>query len=186
MALLKFDEDSADEILHFWFERLNPQSWFATDDKIDAIITCEFQSIWEMMRNHSAEIFITSARTALAAIILFDQFPRNMFRGQAQSFATDALALRISAISIELGYDDKLLDKECAFLYMPFMHSENIEDQNKSVSLFQVKGLIDESDFAIKHRDAIREFGRFPHRNSILNRESTPEEKQAIADGLHW
>lgn len=183
---LKFDKTLADKILHYWFEKLGPDTWFSSNDDVDDEIKSEFFDHWDILREQPTKAFTSSASNALAAVILFDQFPRNMFRGQAPSFSSDALALMISKASIEQGYDDKLADKECAFLYMPFMHSENIDDQNKSVTLFQAKGLKFESGFAIEHRDAIAKFGRFPHRNAILGRDSTRAEKQAIADGLSW
>ena len=126
--------------------------------------------------------FLGDPDEALAAVILFDQFPRNMFREEADSFATDGQALSIARQAIDMGYDEQLDNARKSFLYMPFMHSEAIKDQDRSVDLFRAAGLRDNIGFAEGHRDLIQRFGRFPHRNPVLGRESSAAELQAIED----
>ena len=171
-----------DDILHFWFEHVGPDHWFNPRPALDREIRERYRSLWEEMRGEKAIFFLGSAREALAAVILFDQFPRNMFREEPDSFATDPLARSIAVQAIDMGYEEALEQSEQAFLYMPFMHSEDLEDQNRSVALFQRAGLDDNLQYAIGHRDLIQRFGRFPHRNPILGRESSAEELQAIED----
>ena len=117
-----------------------------------------------------------SAEGCLALAIILDQFPLNMFRGSAKSFSTEADAIKISHFAISKGFDEELDSSRLTFLYMPLMHSENIEDQNLSVELFSKSGLENNLRFAKHHRDIIKKYGRFPHRNLILNRTSTEEE----------
>ena len=123
--------------------------------------------------------------TALAAVILFDQFPRNMFRGDAEQFATDHLALAIARAAVDSGLDDQLQSKERGFLYMPFEHSESLADQKRSLQLFTALGDDYLLGFAKKHHDVIERFGRFPHRNAILGRAPRPAEVEA-GDVFPW
>jgi uncharacterized protein (DUF924 family) len=117
---------------------------------------------------------------------LFDQFPRNIFRHKADAFATDRLALEISKLSIAQGLNGQLSLEEQQFLYMPFMHSENITDQDMSVELFDALGKAEPLQFAMMHRNLIKRFGRFPHRNNVLGRETMPDELDAISEGENW
>ena len=130
---------------------------------------------------------ISSARAdeALAAVILFDQFPRNMFRGHADQFSTDPLALAIAKGAIEHGYDDGMTPDRRGFLYMPFQHSEDLRDQRQSLLLFTALGDAEQLDYARKHHDVIERFGRFPHRNAMLGRKPTAME-QAAGDVVPW
>ena len=176
----------ADDIHDFWFRHIGPEHWFSANHEINEEISERFEPLWRSLRDEKAMFFLEDAREALAAIILFDQFPRNMFRGEPDSFSTDALALDIAGQAIELGYDVGMSDDERHFLYMPYMHSESLADQDRSVELFDGLGKHEALRHAILHREAIRQFGRFPHRNAILGRESLPEELQALAEGLSW
>ena len=132
--------------------------------------------MWSRERERPADSFGTSARDSLAAVILFDQFPRNMFRGHADQFSTDHLALQIARSAVERGFDEALSVDERAFLYLPFEHSEALADQERSVLLFTALGSDLFLDYAKKHRDIIRQYGRFPHRNEMLGRAPRPDE----------
>ncbi len=145
-----------------------------------------FRSLWEAQKGKPAGDFLADADTALAAIVLFDQFPRNMFRHEARAFATDALALEIAKAAIDHGYDGEFVESARAFFYMPFMHSESLADQERCVALFSAPGLEYNLGFARAHRDVIARFGRFPHRNEALGRATRPEEEEAISQGAGW
>ena len=140
-----------------------------------------FLATWEEQRSRPAEDFLGSPDEALAAVLLFDQMPRNMFRGDPRSFATDAIARDIAAAAVERGYDARLPAERRIFLYLPFEHGEDLADQDRSVALFEAIGNDFYTDFARKHRDVIVRFGRFPHRNAVLGRASTQDE---VAFGL--
>lgn len=165
-----------DEILDFWFG-LEPEQWWRPDPELDAEIRERFEELWAEQRDLHPSEFLGSAEEALAAVILFDQFPRNMFRGHADQFSTDPLALAVAKGAVDKGYDDGLGPDRRAFLYMPFMHSEDLADQRRSLLLFTALGDSEKIDFARKHHDVIERFGRFPHRNPVLGRKSTVEEK---------
>src|SRR6185295_1756309 len=127
-------------------------------------------------RQLPVEAFLGDPLTAAAAVILFDQFPRNMFRGSAEQFATDHLALAIARGALAPGFDEQLAHDERKFLYMPFEHSEDLDDQNRAVLLFSELGDEEQVKYAKLHRDVIERFGRFPHRNKMLGRTPRPEE----------
>ena len=175
-----------EDVLHFWFEELGSDGWFGSGDTIDAQIIERFQELWEEQKSKTAADFLDTPETALAAIILFDQFPRNMFRGTAEAFATDHLALQIAGQAIDREMDHKLSDDQRAFVYMPFMHSEDLDDQTRSLGLFTALGSEENLKFAKSHRDIIAEYGRFPHRNAVLGRETRAEEQVAIEEGSNW
>jgi uncharacterized protein (DUF924 family) len=157
------------EVTEFWFH-LNHDDWFNADPVLDHRIKQRFFSYWASQRQLPAETFLHDPREALAAVILFDQFPRNMFRGNAEQFATDHLALAIATRAIEKHFDTMLCADERAFLYLPFEHSEDLADQNRSVHLFTALGDARFLKFAKLHHDVIARFGRFPHRNAVLGR----------------
>jgi uncharacterized protein (DUF924 family) len=148
------------------------------DLNLDEQITLKFSQILQEHQNIRPEDFLESPQTSLAAVILFDQFPRNIFRNQAKSFEFDSKALAITNSAIERGYHDQLPVNQRSFLLMPLMHSESIELQNKGVELFAFDSQF--QNFGIMHRDIIQKFGRFPHRNEILGRVSTPEELEFL------
>lgn len=174
------------DILHFWFEELGSDNWFDSSVDIDEQITERFQELWEEQKAKVASDFLATPETALAAIILFDQFPRNMFRDTAEAFATDHLALQIARAAIDREMDHKLTDEQRMFVYMPFMHSEDLDDQTRSLGLFTALGIENNIKFAKAHRDIIVKYGRFPHRNAVLGRETRPEEQAAIEQGSDW
>jgi uncharacterized protein (DUF924 family) len=166
------------DVLKFWFD-LTYDEWWKGGSEIDHRIKQRFLKLWAEKRQLPVESFLDDPLTALAGVILFDQFPRNMFRGHAEQFATDHLALAIAKDALEKGFDEDLQQQERGFLYMPFQHSENVADQNRGVLLFTELGDHEQLGYAKKHRDVIERFGRFPHRNAILGRAPRPEEVAA-------
>ena len=175
-----------DDILTYWFEEVGKDGWWTRSDETDETIRTRFLELWENERGRSAESFLGGPREALAGVILFDQFPRNMHRGHADAFSTDSLALAIAKGAVAKGHDDALTPDERTFLYMPFMHSENLDDQERSVALFTALGIANNLDFARKHHDVIARFGRYPARNTALGRADRPGEAQAAADTAGW
>lgn len=170
-------EEWVDDILRFWFEELEEKDWFETNLDLDEKIRSRFLDLHAEKMTGLDGTRIDDARTALAAIILFDQMPRNMFRGKADAFKTDALALTIARNAADRGLDREFGPRELQFLYMPFMHSEVLADQERCVDLFRTLDNEVGLKFAIEHCDIVARYGRFPHRNRPLGRESTPEEK---------
>jgi len=166
------------DVLKYWFG-LDPDRWWKADDVLDEDIIDCFLDLWSDKRRLPVSSFTADPLTALAGVVLFDQFPRNMFRGHAEQFATDTLALGIARAAVDAKFDDQLEPQERGFLYMPFQHSEDIADQRRSVALFTALGDDYLLGFAIKHRDVIERFGRFPHRNAILGRAPRPAETAA-------
>jgi uncharacterized protein (DUF924 family) len=180
----------AQQILGFWFDDpANPNSeygqqrkmWFRKDPNVDQRIRDQFLSAYEQARHSLPEAWLETPRTALALTILLDQFPRNMFRGTPRSFEADAQALQVAEVAIARGHDQAVLPVERMFFYLPFEHSENLTHQHQAVAYFEalVKSAPDFQstlDYAYRHRDVIAQFGRFPHRNEILNRPNTAAE----------
>ena len=169
------------DVLKFWFG-LKPEKWWDGGTELDRRIKSDFLELWFDMKQLPVDSFLADPLTALAAVILFDQFPRNMFRGHADAYATDANALAIAKGAVDRGLDKELAPDERKFLYMPFMHSEKLEHQNRAVLLFTELRDDHQLGYAKHHRDIIERFGRFPHRNAILGRASRPEEVAAGAD----
>ena len=167
--------DWRQDVLKFWFE-LGPESWWRGPPEVDEQIRERFLDLWKEKRQLPPTSFLGDPLTALAGVILFDQFPRNMFRGHAEQFSTDPLALAIAKGAVERSLDDALERQERGFLYMPFQHSEKLDDQNRAVLLFTELGDDKQLDYAKKHRDVIARFGRFPHRNAILGRQPRGDE----------
>jgi len=161
--------DWRSDVLKFWFG-LTYDDWWKTNPELDHRIREKFLKLWTEQRQLPADSFLVDPETALAAVILFDQFPRNMFRGDAEQFATDELALAISKGAVDRGFDEEVPEEERPFFYTPFEHSEDLDDQNRGVLLYS--GLADQRyvGYAKKHRDIIEKFGRFPHRNKMLGR----------------
>jgi uncharacterized protein (DUF924 family) len=176
--------DWRSEVLKLWFG-LKPEQWWRGPPDLDELIRERFLDLWKEKRELPAESFLDDAPTALAAVILFDQFPRNMFRGHADQFSTDPLALAIAKGAIDRGLDDKLEKQERGFLYMPFQHSEDIDEQNRALLLFTKLGDQEQLDYAKKHHDVIARFGRFPHRNAMLGRQPRADEI-AAGDVFPW
>lgn len=165
----------AKAVLQFWFEELEPEQWWR-DSALDGVIRERFQALHERLANSVPPEWMATPRAALAAVIVLDQFPRNMFRGTARAFATDAKAREIARHAVDRGFDLALGKDERAFLYLPFEHSEDPADQSRSLELFRALGDAHYLKFAQEHADVIQQFGRFPQRNAALGRESTVEE----------
>jgi uncharacterized protein (DUF924 family) len=174
-------EDWRADVLKFWFA-LKPEQWWNGGPDLDHRIRQNFLKAWFEKSQLPIEAFLTDPLTALAGVILFDQFARNMFRGHADAFSTDHLALGIAKEAISKGLDRELERDERKFLYMPFQHSEHLDDQNRAVLLFTEVGDEQQVGYAKHHRAIVERFGRFPHRNAILGRASRPEEIAAGAD----
>ena len=172
------------EILSFWFG-LSSEQWWKSDPAVDENVRERFLTLWELKRQLPADHFLEDPLTALAGVILFDQFPRNMFRDHADQFSTDHLALAIGKQAVERDFDEQLQPQERGFLYMPFEHSEVLADQKRSVQLFTALGDDYLLGYARKHHDVIERFGRFPHRNAILGRAPRPAEVVA-GDVVPW
>ena len=167
--------DWRSDVLKYWFA-LGPESWWRAGPEVDEEIRHRFLKLWSEKRELPASSFLDDPLTALAGVVLFDQFPRNMFRGHADQFATDPLALAISTAAVDRKFDDQLEPHECGFLYMPFQHSEDIGNQRRSLGLFTALGDDYLLGYAKKHHDVIERFGRFPHRNAILGRAGRADE----------
>jgi uncharacterized protein (DUF924 family) len=179
------------QILEFWFGSFSDrdygkqrQFWFTPNPEFDRQLQAQFLTDCELAAAGKLDNWKDSPASCLALIILLDQFPRNIFRGTPQAFATDDRALAIAKYAIDRGYDRELLPVQRWFVYLPLEHSENLEDQNQAVELFEQ--LKDDPDSevaiasAIHHREIIERFGRFPHRNQILGRQTTQEEAEFL------
>jgi len=174
---------NAEGILYFWFEQIDPIKWWAKDEQFDQTLKLRFRDIHTAARKGMLADWRETPRGRLAEIIILDQMSRNIYRGRPESFASDALALKLAKEAIELDADKDMDDDECMFLYMPFMHSENARDHIYAVELFSSRpGLDANLDFELKHKEIIDRFGRYPHRNEILGRESTPEEEEFLLE----
>ena len=170
--------DRALAVLDFWFSH-GWDDWWTPDPAFDAAIRDRFLTLWEEERGHEADHFLVDADMAIAGVILFDQFPRNMFRGHADQFSTDPLALAIAKGAVERGFDDGMTPDGRGFLYMPFEHSEDLRDQRQALLLFTALGDAEMLGYARLHHDVIARFGRFPHRNQMLGRKPTAIEAAA-------
>jgi uncharacterized protein (DUF924 family) len=167
-------------VLHFWRES-GPAKWFAKDEAFDAAIREKFLATYEAAAAGQLEAWEATAEGALALCIVLDQFPRNMFRGDARTFATDPLARAVANRALKRGHEQDVPPAQRGFFFLPFMHSEESVDQDRSVELYRAAA--DENlKYAEEHRDIVRRFGRFPHRNVLLGRETTAEER-AFLDG---
>ncbi|MFZ2099757.1 MAG: DUF924 family protein, partial [Oricola sp.] len=174
------DSDWQKDVLDFWFHELTPAQWYTRDEALDRTIVTRFGAVHEAVAATDNSDLTGSPTAALAAIVVLDQFARNMFRGTPKSFAGDAKARAIANAAIEAGHDAAMNDDERQFLYMPFMHSETLADQDRSVELFEKLGRENSLKYARLHRDPIRAFGQFPHRNAILGRPTSPAEQAWI------
>jgi len=164
------------EILKFWFEELEPKQWWVKDLELDQLIIARFSEIHARAACCELSAWRKTGQGRLAEIIVLDQFSRNMFRGSPLSFACDPLALALSQEALAAGVDQLLSPVERTFIYMPFMHSESLQIHDEAVELFRRNGLQGNFDYELKHKAIIERFGRYPHRNEILGRESTAEE----------
>jgi len=160
-------------VLKFWFEQLGKKNWFKKSESIDTLIRDQFLTLHAQVASCEMWRWRDEPLGRLAEIIVLDQFSRNMFRGQSESFAFDSLALALAQEAVSCGADRSLSDDERVFLYMPYMHSESAVVHERAVELFsKTKNL----QYELRHKDIIDRFGRYPHRNAVLGRESTQEE----------
>ena len=164
------------EIIEFWFSPEVTERWFDSTEDFDRQLTERFESVWEQAARGELDDWTNTAEGCLALVILLDQFPLNMFRGDAKSFSTEARSREVAAHAIDQGFDTQMISDHKAFLYMPFMHSEDLADQDRGIELFDQPGLEGNLRFAHHHRGIVEKFGRFPHRNEILGRENTDAE----------
>lgn len=166
---------TADDIIRFWFAENQRQHWFNASTAFDRLLTDRYDTVLQAAANGDLEDWAQSATGTLALIIVLDQFSRNIHRGTAAAYSNDARACALCKQAIDRRFDESLEGWHKAFMYMPLMHSESLADQDLSVDRFTSAGL-DNARYALHHRDIIRRFGRFPHRNRILGRTSSAEE----------
>ncbi len=175
----------AADLLHFWFQELDSSDWFKSSDEVDQQLQARFADDWQRLHTQPADSFMDDADTAQAAILLFDQVPRNIFRDTAKAFASDPLAREITRAFIANGWDAHLPSEQRQFVAMPLMHSEDLPDQEACVAYFGLY-LPKNLSFARNHHEMIAKFGRFPHRNALLDRDTTAAEQEAIDSGFSW
>ena len=172
---------SPEEVLRFWFgdEELSREEWWRKDEDFDREIRDRFGALYEEATSSALDTWRESAEGSLALVIVLDQFPRNMFRGDPKSYATDEKAQETAKYAVDRAFDRELSPVRRSFLYMPFMHSEDLEDQGRSVELFEGMGT---ARYAVRHMEIVERFGRFPHRNAVLGRATTPEEAEFLKE----
>ncbi len=176
----------AKQIRDFWLDEVGPKGWYVVDDTLDQSIRDRFLHVWEEAIEGGCGLWLTDPKGALAYLILTDQFPRNMFRGDGRSFATDRSARAAAKAAIDRDWDRAIGEPARQFFYMPLMHSENLVDQDRGVRLIHSR-LENEGGSTLVHakvhRSIIRQFGRFPFRNAVLDRTTTQAEQQFMDDG---
>jgi uncharacterized protein (DUF924 family) len=173
---------TAPEVLAFW-RAAGSAKWFTKDAAFDAEIAARFLGTYEAAAAGLLTAWEATPDDALALVIVLDQFPRNMFRASARAFATDPLARAVADRALARGFDQRIPESERQFFYLPFEHSENLADQERAIALFGSTGDEDLLKWAKLHADIIRRFGRFPHRNAVLGRTTTPEEQTFLDAG---
>ena len=173
------------EVLDFWLGAIGPEHWYSGAQEVDEACAANFSELLQALADDGLEHWIDGPAASLAYIIVADQFSRNIHRGKAEAFATDAKALNAATIALEKGWDQEVPEPDRHFFYMPFEHSEDMEHQELAVSLMAERMSSEPEKLlhAKAHLEMIRRFGRFPLRNEALGRSSTPEEKAFIADG---
>jgi len=168
-----------EKVIQFWFEELTEADWFARNDDLDGRIRDRFLALHEQVVLSDGS-GIVACRPLLAAVIVVDQFSRNMFRGTPRAFAADPIARRLARRAIDCGFDASMSPERRLFLYLPFEHSEERDDQALAVRLIGQLGHEDWTRYVLAHQSIIERFGRFPHRNAILGRTSTPDELASL------
>jgi uncharacterized protein (DUF924 family) len=171
-----------DDVLAFW-RAAGPDRWFARDEAFDAEIRTRFRATHEAAARGELGAWEDTPDGVYALMILLDQFPRNLFRGSPRAFATDAQALAIAQRAIARGFDKAFRPPESRFIYMPFMHAEDLAHQERCIALCEASDDPEGVKFAVIHRDIIRDFGRFPHRNPVLGRDTTAREQEFLDEG---
>jgi uncharacterized protein (DUF924 family) len=173
------------DVLAFWIDEVGAAGWYKSSDALDAEVRSRFLDAWQSARDGSHGLWLTYPSGALAYAILLDQFPRNMFRGDGRAFSTDAVALAAAKMAIGRGWDLRIDSPARQFFYLPLMHSESLSDQDRCVRLMTAR-LADQPGnllHARAHREVIRRFGRFPHRNEALKRRTTASEAAFLEEG---
>lgn len=178
--------DWAQQLLAFWFDAHGMDDWYGGGADFDDAVRNLAEGWHEALRSQPAEAFLIDPDTALAATILFDQVPRNIYRGHADAFATDDLARTIARGIVTRGWNENWPDERRQFACLPFQHSENMDDQRESLRLFAAFDDPMFQDYAQKHFDVVDRFGRFPHRNEALGRATRADEDAAIEAGKNW
>jgi len=175
-----------DDILRFWLDEKSPADWYKVDESLDQEIRDRFGDTWAAAMDGKFSLWLTHAAGALAYIILMDQFPRNMFRGQGKAFASDKVALAAAKVAIDRSWDLRIDEPARQFFYLPLMHSENLCDQERCIRLIKERMPIGGHNnllHAKAHREVIRKFGRFPYRNDALSRRFTQVEEDYVQGG---
>ena len=174
------DKKIIGDVLTFWFEEVGEEQWFTKDSELDTVIRDRFQDVYENVLNRETESWKEAPEGRLAEIVVLDQFSRNIFRNDAKSFSSDALALHLAQDAIAVGDDKKIPKEQRVFFYMPFMHAESPEVHIEALRLFTEYGNENYLGHEISHKAIIDQFGRYPHRNEVLGRESTSEELEFL------
>jgi len=172
-----------EQLIDFWFSQRVQKMWFNSTQDFDKELYNDYYQTYESAVNGDLDHWSESSLGSLALVIILDQFPLNMFRNSPRCFESENKALQAAKDAIKNKQDLDLANEQKMFIYMPFMHSENLQDQDKAVELFAVAELDENLKFAKHHRDIIRNYGRFPHRNAILGRTSTAEETAYLESG---
>ena len=172
---------SATNVIQFWFEDIEPRQQFSKDLKFDQLVRAKFGETYQLAKQGLLYAWREHPLDALAEIIVLDQLSRNMFRGTPKAFAADTIALVLAQEAIRKKFDKELDNSKKSFFYMPFMHSESKEIHDIALFLFDQPGLEDSFNFEVKHKAVIDRFGRYPHRNEILERESTADELEFLS-----
>lgn len=167
-------------IIDFWFSDAVSKLWYNSTPEFDRQLRDDYQALWEQASRGELADWAETPQGSLALVIMLDQFPLNMFRGTARSYSSEAQSRDIARAAIERGFDKKLAPEQRSFMYMPFMHSENLADQLYAIELFEGAGLESNLRFARHHHAIVERFGRFPHRNQALGRESSQAEKEYL------
>ncbi|MEP7162902.1 MAG: DUF924 family protein [Candidatus Moraniibacteriota bacterium] len=169
-----------EDVIRFWFEECSPQQWWGGDSSFDELIRSHFLETHGAVARGETTDWRVLPKGRLAEVIVLDQFSRNMFRGTPNAFAFDSLALALAEEAVQGKHDEKLSKVERQFLYMPFMHSESRTIHEKAIKLFEKIGSSGSDSYEVRHKEIIDRFGRYPHRNAILGRTSTPEEQEFL------
>lgn len=170
-------DKNIENVLHFWFEEIEPRQHWIKDAALDEQIAARFGALHDQAKSGLLAHWRETPEGRLAEIIILDQFSRNIYRDEPESFASDDLARSLSIEAVQSGADKALSVERRVFLYMPLMHSEALEDHKVALEVFDQPGLENNLDFERRHLKIIERFGRYPHRNEILGRDSTPEER---------
>ncbi len=169
------------EIVDFWFSEEVSKLWYRSTSEFDQMLTDRFEETWQQASRGELDQWMDTAVGCLALTIVLDQFPLNMYRDSALGFSTEAKSREVARVAIECGFDTTLPIEQRSFLYMPFMHSESLEDQDMALQLFDQQGLEGNLHFSRHHRAIVEKFGRFPHRNKALGRDSSAAEVQYLS-----